>query len=527
MTEKPLERLNYYNGQRLEASDFRLEQEYHIRVRRWLNKSLYSAGIARGLEVRAVNGKPAVRVSPGLALDDDGHEIILWQEEEVIVLGGGRHHGESTSKAEVEGPYLTIRYDETVTAEESEGCVAPPGRGRANGNQPAWGGPARVLAKPLFAWRAFLPPESSGETVLAQVELTGDCKEVYQVNTGVRRYVGAASASKVRQYALEGCRDLENHNPQRIYFHVRGRQPNAVTLYLKAEKLSTLYYTEMGHHNHSLDIQLKGADGQHRHDLGKHTTAEEPAHSHSIADEFITLEQPDTGDFAATILKIFFPIVGAFVSYSRTVNFNRIAISPQYHFEWKIANQPVGSGDVPPTVTNDANLTSGPFEVAAAGKHSHKYGSDGGVVELTKDADANSAHTHVFKSTAAAPAGVTDPSPPLPAYQAYSAHTGAPLTYCERLEVWIGKDNNILGDHTGNILGQLADAVPSDWGGIKTLGDGTSNHVLVIKGTGPIRLDFLPKIAFTEGEYFIEFRVPAKANGSPNGGRVLYNLYVE
>jgi len=40
MTEKVLERLNYYNGQRLEASDLKVEQEYHIRVRRWLNKSL-------------------------------------------------------------------------------------------------------------------------------------------------------------------------------------------------------------------------------------------------------------------------------------------------------------------------------------------------------------------------------------------------------------------------------------------------------------------------------------------------------
>src|SRR3954462_15690854 len=72
MTEKPVERLNYYNGQRLEASDLKLEQEYHIRVRRWLNKSLYSAGIARGLEVRDQKkvdpndpSAPVVVVGPG------------------------------------------------------------------------------------------------------------------------------------------------------------------------------------------------------------------------------------------------------------------------------------------------------------------------------------------------------------------------------------------------------------------------------------------------------------------------------
>jgi hypothetical protein len=37
MNEKPLERLNYFNGQRLQAGDFKLEQDYHMRVRRWLN----------------------------------------------------------------------------------------------------------------------------------------------------------------------------------------------------------------------------------------------------------------------------------------------------------------------------------------------------------------------------------------------------------------------------------------------------------------------------------------------------------
>jgi hypothetical protein len=130
MTEKPLERLNYYNGQRLEASDLKLEQEYHIRVRRWLNKSLYSAGIARGLEVHAEiaidpSKKPApvVVVSPGLALDAEGHEIILWEEERVVVVGDARHHAGSASEAEVDGLYLTIRYDEELTSLQQSGCV--------------------------------------------------------------------------------------------------------------------------------------------------------------------------------------------------------------------------------------------------------------------------------------------------------------------------------------------------------------------------------------------------------------------
>jgi hypothetical protein len=59
------------------------------------------------------------------------------------------------------------------------------------------------------------------------------------------------------------------------------------------------------------------------------------------------------------------------------------------------------------------------------------------------------------------------------------------------------------------------------------LGDGADNHVFVLKGTNAIRLDFLPQVFFTEGEHYIELRVSAGPNNEPNGGRILYNLYVE
>src|SRR5262249_38049165 len=46
-------------------------------------------------------------------------------------------------------------------------------------------------------------------------------------------------------------RHIDSNNPGRIYFHIRGRQPSAVTLYLRAEEFSTLYYTELGWHEHT------------------------------------------------------------------------------------------------------------------------------------------------------------------------------------------------------------------------------------------------------------------------------------
>jgi hypothetical protein len=529
MSEKVLERLNYYNGQRLEASDLKTEQEYHIRVRRWLNKSLYSPGIARGLEVRPGAG-PQVIVSPGLALDADGHEIILWNEEPVDVVGDARHHQGTGSEAEVDGLYLTIRYDEELTAVEQNGCTPRTHGKAAKRNRTATGGPSRVVATPLFCWRAFLPSESSGEIVLAQVELDDTCSQVHQINVGVRRYVGAGSAAKVRQYALDGGLDLDDRNPQRIYFHIRGRQPTSVTLYLRSEKLSTMHYTEVGQHIHTLEVKLQGGDGKHQHDLGTHETrGETVAHTHLVAPEVIKLEQPNSSDVANLALNVLFPGLGAFANVSRSEITNRLAVTPQYSYSFSFVGINVAkTGDFPKIIPNDGNFMGGPIRTGNDGDHTHAYGSTPAVVELTLANDPNSAHTHAFSSSKAFPGGIKDPAPP-----AYSARTDDPLTYLEGLEVWIGKDNQIPIPRTNEVLQQLADAAPTDWLGKTRLGEaGRANDILKDKGTGPIRLDFLPGIYFTEGEHFIELRVAAKLdnNGQPkiaNGGRVLYNLYVE
>ena len=223
MNEKPIERLQYFNGERLEAEDLTVEQEYHIRVRRWLNKSLYSAGIADGLEVAPDKGNlQRVIVSPGLALNADGCEIILLEETPVQVVGRA-----GTLGGEVIGNYLTIQYREETRAEERDGCT--PRRNGHNKGQVAWGGPSRIRAMAVLGWSDKFPHESSGKIVLAQVELDQNCT-VKNVYTYLRHYIGPASQAAVRQYALEGERHIDKDNPGRIYFHIRGHSPQSVTL---------------------------------------------------------------------------------------------------------------------------------------------------------------------------------------------------------------------------------------------------------------------------------------------------------
>jgi len=227
MNEKPVERLNYFNGQRLQAADLKLEQDYHLRVRRWLNRSLYTSGIADGLDIAKVPGVPRVRIGPGLALDTMGREIILIDEHEEPVPGA--HDDKNLPLA----MYLSIRYGEEVLSRQEASCTPVHG----SQNKVAWGGPSRVLAEPVFEWSRDLPHESSGKVLLGYVALGKGCKEVNVLDTSVRRNIGAASAAKVKQYALEGEREVAaiptKGNPIRvtckINFHIRGRQPNSVT----------------------------------------------------------------------------------------------------------------------------------------------------------------------------------------------------------------------------------------------------------------------------------------------------------
>jgi hypothetical protein len=270
-----LERLNYFNGQRLQAGDFRLEQEYHIQVRRWLNKSLYTWGIAAGLQVTVKEGDAhKVVVGPGMALDTEGREIILLEGREIQVAGTP-----SPVAGIVFGNYLVIQYAEEKVAPVVDGCATP--LKDKSSQKLAWGGPSRIRSEPVISWQSNWPNQNSGKIVLAQVELDEMCA-VRAIHLAVRKYAGEARPPKTLAYALEGEKDIDEHNSKKIYFHIRGGRPETVTLYLRAAPFSSLYYTELGRHTHALDIEVKShspIEG-HSHSLGEIKTSfvDPPAH---------------------------------------------------------------------------------------------------------------------------------------------------------------------------------------------------------------------------------------------------------
>lgn len=275
VSEQPIERVNYFNGQRLVAADFRTDQEYQIAVRRKMNSVLYSSGIVQGLEVTAsLTDKHKVVVAPGVALDFLGREIILPDATEVQASGT-----QTTNPAAIFGNYVVISYAEQRTQAVSDGCTTP--AGNCGGNL-SWGAATRIEQTPQLTFTDTYPSPTSGLIVLAQVELLAGCS-VGHIESGIRRYAVAAKPPTTRPISLEGEKDIDQTNPKTLYFHIDGGVPNSVTLYLRGAMLSTLYYTEMGNHHHALQLSTQDTTLHlgHDHTATGGTTDEAPDHTHN------------------------------------------------------------------------------------------------------------------------------------------------------------------------------------------------------------------------------------------------------
>lgn len=70
-------RPSFFDGQLLTAEDLRREQVYQDQRRQLLNLATVGAGVVTGLEVSADPDGTGITVSPGLAIDGLGREIIL------------------------------------------------------------------------------------------------------------------------------------------------------------------------------------------------------------------------------------------------------------------------------------------------------------------------------------------------------------------------------------------------------------------------------------------------------------------
>lgn len=102
-----VKRLNYFHYQFLQQGDFTDEQNYHLSMRRRHNQDFHTWGRVTGLDVSFTAGDRKVTISPGMAVDSEGREIILESNYDVDLQG---HAGGAARSV-----YLVLAYKEEPT----------------------------------------------------------------------------------------------------------------------------------------------------------------------------------------------------------------------------------------------------------------------------------------------------------------------------------------------------------------------------------------------------------------------------
>jgi hypothetical protein len=138
-TTQFLERIQFFNGERLFASDLQALEAFN-REMRWLhNQSLHQAGIGSGYAVIGNIGDRQVTISPGYALDSLGEEIILT-ETLVLPIPPVADNGSGGS----------VFYDLTVSYPQ-DSDLKPAETRVGICNSPAEG-VVRLREEPVFCW---------------------------------------------------------------------------------------------------------------------------------------------------------------------------------------------------------------------------------------------------------------------------------------------------------------------------------------------------------------------------------------
>lgn len=155
-----VKRLNFFLGQFLEVQDFLDEQQYHLDMRRRINRGLFQAGVLDGLDV--VQASPTtVTVAPGHGIGPDGREMVVLTARTVEVTGPP-----SSSV------FLVMTYEELPTDSRTADNYT---------------GATRVIERPKIEAIAASP--SGAQVQLARVDLDG-ARRIVRVDSAQRAIGG-------------------------------------------------------------------------------------------------------------------------------------------------------------------------------------------------------------------------------------------------------------------------------------------------------------------------------------------------
>jgi hypothetical protein len=175
-----IRRMKYFKGEFLDEKDFTDEQQYHIDMLKKHNKNLHSWGIAKGLNVVMGTSRKNVIIESGMAIDAEGHQIIVDENREEIIP-------ENKSTTEL---YLTISYDE----DHVEFIDYITGMERQY---------TRVEEKPKIEFVEKSDFDSSLNLLLAKVVLD-DNKTIIDIDPRERKYIGIKGEDSISFDPIKG-----------------------------------------------------------------------------------------------------------------------------------------------------------------------------------------------------------------------------------------------------------------------------------------------------------------------------------
>lgn len=169
-----IKRPNYFNFQFLDENDFKYEQDYHRHLREEHLLALHGWGVVgNGLEVsptpNSEGGVASVTISPGVAVDLQGREIVLREART-----------EPLRNAAGTEVYVSIKWAETT--EEGDRYT---GSGFAGRNVYR-----RLTLRPEFEFTSTQPDQNSDNILLAQINLNPD-STIRNIDPSVRQSVSS------------------------------------------------------------------------------------------------------------------------------------------------------------------------------------------------------------------------------------------------------------------------------------------------------------------------------------------------
>ena len=298
--DEALERLNYFNGQRLAAAD-----SAPSRATTWACAACSTARCIRPASWSASRSSDPKtrRIRPGK------HSVIVregWRStisaarsssEDVSVQVMG---APSTTPGVVFGNLLVVSYRETAPSRRTTV------RGRApykpcSGDLP--GARRRASSRMRCSSSSTRGPRTTAaRSCSAQIELSKTARSC--------ACCPACASTRCRSkpttshpLCLEGEKDIDKANPKFLHFHISDGLPDSVRLYLRGREFTSLYYTEMGEHNHSVTIPDPTISIAHEHKFkGVPKAKHGGAHRHSFwyadpAEGFASIDrhEPDQG----------------------------------------------------------------------------------------------------------------------------------------------------------------------------------------------------------------------------------------